>query len=268
MTTAKNVLTLGDRMKLYEQALDVKLNPCMHYMIRLDGKNFSKHTKRWPLEKPFDERFNNAMTAAGKSLYHLIPNIHLVWCGSDEISAWFTFPDAGNPFYDGRIQKIISLAAAQTSIVFNITLKNEFEEDIDYGIFDARIMQFPNEKEAMNCFIFRQRDCFRNSVSGYAQSYFSPKSLIKKNSDQKIEMLKSAGFDINTAPYWARFGTFIYKKTFEINVTPDEPYIRNGHLQISYKIDSIEEFEKFLNANKQIDKVTENQWLSIKDEVK
>ena len=126
MTTAKNVLTLGDRMKLYEQALDVKLNPCMHYMIRLDGKNFSKHTKRWPLEKPFDERFNNAITAAGKSLYHLIPNIHLVWCGSDEISAWFTFPDAGNPFYDGRIQK-------QVVETYSPTEKNDaVGEEFDY----------------------------------------------------------------------------------------------------------------------------------------
>ena len=58
-----------------------------------------------------------------------------------------------------------------------------------------------------------------------------------------------------------------YKKTFEINCTPDEPYIRTGYIDISFKLDNIDNFEKFLNANKQIQKVTESQWLSIKEEV-
>lgn len=268
MSTNRNVLTLGDRMKLYEQALDTKLNPCMNYMIRLDGKNFSKLTKRWPLEKPFDENFNKAMNAATRSLFHLIPNIKLAWHGSDEISIWFTFPDAGNPFFDGRIQKIVSLAASQASVVFNMKLQQLLGNEIELGIFDARIMQFPNEIEAMNCFIFRQRDCIRNSISGFAQSWFSPKTLLKKNSDEKIQMLNSVGFNFEKAEYWVRFGTFIYKKTFEINCAPDEPYIRTGYIDISFKLDNIDDFEKFLNANKQIEKVTESQWLSIKEEVR
>ncbi|MBP3606917.1 MAG: tRNA(His) guanylyltransferase Thg1 family protein [Treponema sp.] len=268
MSTVKKVLTLGDRMKLYEQALDIKLNPCMHYMLRLDGKNFSKLTRRWPLERPFDEKFNKAMNFAAKSLFSLIPNIQLAWHGSDEISIWFVFPDVGSQFFDGRIQKIVSLAASQASAFFNMKLQQLFDEELELGIFDARIMQFPNEVEVMNCFMFRQRDCVRNSISGYAQHHFSPKELLKKNSDEKIQMMNDINVDFNKTPYWSRLGTFIYKKTFEINVTPDEPYIRSGHISVSYKIENIEEFKKFLNANKQIEKVTEPQWLSIKEEVK
>ena len=41
----RNTLSLGDRMKKYEECLDIKLNPCMQYMIRLDGKGFSKIEK-------------------------------------------------------------------------------------------------------------------------------------------------------------------------------------------------------------------------------
>ena len=41
----RNTLSLGDRMKKYEDVLDCKLNPCMEYMIRLDGKGFSKMIK-------------------------------------------------------------------------------------------------------------------------------------------------------------------------------------------------------------------------------
>lgn len=32
-------------MKAYENAIDFKLNPCMQYVIRLDGKSFSKMIK-------------------------------------------------------------------------------------------------------------------------------------------------------------------------------------------------------------------------------
>ena len=169
MSTVKT-LSLGDRMKLYERALDTKLNPCMNYMIRLDGKNFSKLTKRWPLKKPFDKNFNEAMNAAAQSLFQLIPNIKLAWHGSDEISVWFIFPDAGNPFFDGRIQKIVSLAASKASVAFNMKFQQLIGKDIEFGIFDARIMQFPTEIEAMNCFIFRQRDCVRNSISGFVHN--------------------------------------------------------------------------------------------------
>ena len=43
----RNTLSLGDRMKKYEEVLDYKLNPCMEYIIRLDGKGFSKMIKKW-----------------------------------------------------------------------------------------------------------------------------------------------------------------------------------------------------------------------------
>ena len=43
---SNNTLSLGDRMKAYENAIDFKLNPCMQYVIRLDGKGFSKMVKK------------------------------------------------------------------------------------------------------------------------------------------------------------------------------------------------------------------------------
>lgn len=268
MSTVKT-LSLGDRMKLYERALDTKLNPCMNYMIRLDGKNFSKLTKCWPLKKPFDKNFNEAMNAAAQSLFQLIPNIKLAWHGSDEISVWFIFPDAGNPFFDGRIQKIVSLAASKASVAFNMKFQQLIGKDIEFGIFDARIMQFPTEIEAMNCFIFRQRDCIRNSISGFAEAYFSSKTLLNKNSDEKIQILNTInGFNFDKVECWTKFGTFIHKKMFEIKQESGESYIRTGYIDTSFKINNITDFENFLNTTKEIEHITEEQWISIKNKHK
>ena len=90
----RNTLSLGDRMKKYEEAIDFKLNPCMQYIIRLDGKGFSKMIKKWKCEKPFDYRFNKAINYAARKLFSLVPNVKAIWHGSDEISIWFQCPNA------------------------------------------------------------------------------------------------------------------------------------------------------------------------------
>ena len=76
---SNNTLSLGDRMKAYENAIDFKLNPCMQYIIRLDGKGFSKMVKKWKCKKPFDERFNKAINYASKKLFNIIPNVDCNW---------------------------------------------------------------------------------------------------------------------------------------------------------------------------------------------
>jgi tRNA(His) 5'-end guanylyltransferase len=262
----QNTLSLGDRMKKYEEVLDYKLNPCMQYMIRLDGKNFSKMIKKWKCEKPFDERFNNAMTYAAKQIFDLIPNIHLIWHGSDEISVWFSCPNAEDMYYEGRIQKLISLISSQVSVNFNKKLQEAFKQELPFGIFDARIMQFPNEIEVANCFLFRQRDHIKNSISGYAQYYFSHKELVGKNSTEKIEMMKSKGFDYNLLSEdknWSKYGTFLYKNIANVFKNSGEMYTRtyiekNTNLNIEYN-------KIALITKNEIKSFTEEDWKNLKE---
>ena len=130
-------------------------------------------------------------------------------------------------------------------------------------------MQFPTEIEAMNCFIFRQRDCIRNSISGFAEDYFSSKTLLNKNSDEKIQMLNTInGFNFDKVEYWTKFGTFIHKKMFEIKQESGESYIRTGYIDTNIKINNITDFENFLNTTKEIEHITEEQWISIKNKHK
>jgi tRNA(His) guanylyltransferase len=52
---------LGDRMKKYESMIDnqIVIKPCESFIIRLDGRSFSKFTKKF--HKPFDIVFVKAM---------------------------------------------------------------------------------------------------------------------------------------------------------------------------------------------------------------
>lgn len=225
----RNTLSLSDRMKKYETTIDYKLNPCMQYIIRLDGKGFSKMVKKWKCEKPFDNRFNEAMNYASKKLFNLIPNINVIWHGSDEISIWFECPNVEDMYFEGRIQKLVSLSASQVTVYFNKKLQELFNCELPFGIFDARVLQLPNKMEVSNYFIFRQRDHIRNSISGYAQTYFSNKELTKKNSNEKLEMLLSKGIDYNKEiinKEWIKFGTFLWKEKATIYTSDTNFYER------------------------------------------
>ena len=268
----RNTLSLGDRMKKYEECLDIKLNPCMQYMIRLDGKGFSKMIKKWKCEKPFDERFNKAMNYAARKLFDIIPNIKLAWHGSDEISIWFAFPNVEDMYYDGRIQKLVSLTASHASVYFNKKLQEFFEDNtLPFGIFDARIMQFPNEEEALNCLLFRQRDHIRNSISGYAQFYFSHKELTGKNSDEKIEMMlnkhKFNWHELNDTLNWSKYGTFLIKALVQILPKDKEPYLRHTMIEKTEALESARLFYEQL-ADSNTLSYSEAQWQLIKAEDK
>ncbi len=261
------MLSLSDRMKLYEKTNDYTLNPNMYYMIRLDGKNFSKMVKRWKLNKPFDEKFNIAMCDASKSIFDLLPNVECIWTGSDEISIFFIDKNPEFPFFEGRIQKIISLVASKVSIMFNMSLLKQNIININsdnLAIFDARIMQFPNINEVINYFLFRQRDCIRNSISGYAQTYFSNKELSSINSEEKIKKLKEIGLFWDEFPFWSKYGVFFKRVTYEI-INNNELYIRHNFNKFDKIIENdFESFNKFLTEEIK-ENITQKEWVQIKE---
>jgi tRNA(His) 5'-end guanylyltransferase len=173
-------------------------------------------------------------------------------------------------YYEGRIQKLVSLAAAQASVYFNKRLQEFFEDNtLPFGIFDARIMQFPNEEEALNCLLFRQRDHIRNSISGYAQYYFSHKELTGKNSDEKIEMMlnkyKFNWHELNDTLNWSKYGTFLTKALVQIIPKDKEPYLRHTMIEKTEALESARLFYEQL-ADSNTLSYSEAQWQLIKTE--
>ena len=110
---------LGDRMKSYEAAYEVKLPPNTPTILRLDGHTFSKFTSHFA--RPFDQRIHDAMANTCSDLLSHFPSATLAYTQSDEIT--LVFPCGVGSFND-RVQKICSLAASFTSVRFNMHLSS------------------------------------------------------------------------------------------------------------------------------------------------
>lgn len=254
--------TIDDRMKKYERDLEIRIPPDHSFIIRLDGHSFSKFTNGF--KKPFDVMFVGAMI---RTMNDLMVHFHAQtgYCHSDEITLIFNQVCTTTELFDknktvhqfnGRVQKLVSLAASYCSTRFNYHLNkllllrephysNQTLQKIKEctAYFDARILSFSEENkyEVLNHQIWRSvKDCHKNAISTYAQSYFSHKQLIGKNSDEKIEMLKTKQLDWNIdVPLYLKHGVYAKMNEYmKLTETSDEPImsIRKQIVNRSFKI--------------------------------
>jgi tRNA(His) 5'-end guanylyltransferase len=226
---------LSDRQKAYEIKYDLRICCYEYFLIRLDGKGFSKRIKKWHCDKPFDRWFYEAMCDATTALMKEIPDIKLAWTGSDEITILFQ-NKTGDGWYSNRINKLLSLTASIATAKFNSSLykiHQEIPEKYDTfeypAWFDSRIITPPDLAECLNNIVYRQQDCIRNSISIWFAKFYSHKQSMNLNGDEKIQkMINEQNFDWNiNASNWTKFGTLFYyvKKEF---INEDQiSYIRN-----------------------------------------
>lgn len=177
-------MDLGDRMKAYEEVFRQKLPVRMPVVVRLDGKAF--HTLTRKCEKPFDFTLNTALRDAVLALLEEVP-ARLAYLQSDEISLLLIDYNRFDSmqWFDGVVPKMVSVAASIMGAEFSLRWGKP-------GYFDGRAFAVP-ERDIINYFIWRQKDCTRNAISGAAQSVFSANELHGKNSEEMIAMLESAG---------------------------------------------------------------------------
>ena len=160
--------TLGDRMKQYEEDA-LKMNGALlPVVIRLDGNHFHTWVKQAGLKKPFDNRMISAMQSATLKLCEEIPSCIMGYCQSDEITIVLRPGESDNwePWFQNRVQKLCSVSASICTIAFNDAVREQFGEAyVKPGYFDSRVMFMPDVDEVINCLIWRQNDCIKNSVS-------------------------------------------------------------------------------------------------------
>lgn len=210
---------LGTRMKeQYENRTRYSLPRRTYTILRLDGKAFHTYTKG--LERPFDKDFSDAMCVATQALCNELQGVKLGYTQSDEISLLLTDFDRidTHAWFDGNIQKMASVAASIATVAFNANRNKQGYAKPAY--FDARVFTIPDQVEVMNYFIWRQKDCVRNSISMAAHSVYSHKELHNKNSADMQEMLFQKG--INWNDYDSRFkrGAISFKETYPVFPTP------------------------------------------------
>jgi len=220
----------GDRMKMLERVeAERHLLPLLPVMVRLDGRAF--HTLTSGLRRPYDERFSDIMVAVTKFLVEE-SNAKIGYTQSDEISLVLYSDDyRSQVFFDGRIQKLVSVLASLCTAKF-IPLMGTIEELAGkLASFDCRVWNVPSRMEAANTILWRELDATKNSVSMAARSYYSHNELQGKNGSQMQEMLFQKGVNWNDYPAFFKRGTYVQRKTVSRRFTADEIAVLPEHHQ-------------------------------------
>jgi tRNA(His) 5'-end guanylyltransferase len=233
-------MDLGDRIKTYEKAYDIYMPSRLPVIVRLDGKGFSKFTKFIKAEKPFDGSFSGIMAFTMKKVAEEIEGCVFGYTQSDEITFVIKNDQSleSTPWFGNRIQKITSVAASIASAAFNQYMAEHWPENewLCLAYFDARTFVVPNWQEAINCLVWRQNNCTKNSVSA-ACYYESAKKIGKKtarkemhglNQKQQQEMLfQHTGLNWNNYPAKFKRGVGCYKVTKEMALN-GKTFMRNN----------------------------------------
>lgn len=226
-----NFESLKDKCEYYRSLTDYKLLPNSYVLVMLDGRSFSKKVKN-KFEKPFDDRFINAMNQTTQYLCSNIQGCRFGYCQSDEIS--LVISDISNEpgkesssFFQYRLCKIQSLCAAMATAKFNqvmadYRLSQVVGNSASAGDtvqacreaangplyeFDCKAWNVPNSNDAYAWFLYRQLDCIRNSKQQFCQTYVPHKQLSGLNTDEQVNLtLQKTGKNWNDIDNGKKYG--------------------------------------------------------------
>lgn len=199
-------MSLDARMKRYELSAHGVLQPRTPVIIRIDGKAFHTYTKGF--NRPFSEELHNAMVYTMNMLCENVQNAVFGYTQSDEISIllndWRKF--STHQWFDGKIQKIASVSASYATGFFNSKIDSK-----KIAFFDARAFNIPKE-EVLNYFLWRGKDCQRNSMNMLARSYFSHNELQGLNVGQvQHKLFQEKGVNWIYLDDWKKNGSARFK---------------------------------------------------------
>lgn len=267
---------LGDRMKsYYEDRTRISLPRRSNTIIRIDGKAFHTYTRGLP--RPFDQELIDDMNATTKFLCENIQNAKMGYVQSDEISIVLTDYDklTTDAWFDGNIQKMVSIAASLATSKFNQlrilrTLTKDYDQrdeiacidlaNFKLAQFDARVFTIPNEEEVINYFIWRQQDATRNSISAVAQSLCSHKELHGKTTDQMQELIHQRGQNWNNYPIGQKRGRVVVRRDVDVPTTKE--IYDKAKDKTSFVIDHTgDDYNSVLNNSNY--KIRRSQWVVV-----
>lgn len=273
-----NTESLGDRITNYATEVNYIIPKEEYLICRIDGHHFSSFTKGF--DKPFDEALSNAMVATTRDL-HARFNCYSSFTQSDEITLFIpALKDSKDNYiehqFGGRTDKINSLVASFTIMCFNKHLASEYEKEksqhydnfedsfrltseeqessnhlkrfrgkLGEAYFDCRCFGVPTIEEAFNVFMWRSRDCIKNSKSMMAQAYVPHRELQGKNSEEQISYcLEKTGNDWNQIEERFKYGVLVKKELYEKQIDfkkydgPNDTCTRSRLVQTSISMNS------------------------------
>lgn len=222
-TMAKDYDTLSKRMKEYEATSKNCLVLGTPKVIRLDMR--AGHTFCKKLNRPFDDTFAECMVMATLELCKEIPGVVMGYTQSDEISLVLndiTKNGKFKCFFDGKVQKMVSLSASICTIAFNRAwmkkskeLGGVYKDNNWKAQFDSRVWSLPNTNEVHNYLLWRQNDATRNSIQMVGHAIFTDAEMHKKkNNDIQDMLMIQKGINWNDFPARHKRGIAILKEQY------------------------------------------------------
>jgi tRNA(His) guanylyltransferase len=244
---------LDAKMRVFETAHDHCVLPEMFMIARLDGRSFTKLTKKTlNFEKPFDIRFRDIMVNITK---HLMTSFNFAfgYTQSDEISLLFKKDEA---LFDRKLRKLNSVLAGEASAKASLELGC-------MAVFDCRISQLPTLNLIDDYFSWRMEDAHRNALNSHCywllrSEGLSPSKassqLEKAKVSEKNELLFQRGLNFNEFPAWQKRGTALYWKSYEKDglnpKTGETTKCKRREVNIDYEIPTNKESLKLYIGHK------------------
>lgn len=221
MKNKPNAESLADRMKKYEEVTtNIHLIERLPIYARIDMR--AGHTWCKALDKPFDLEYSNAMKHATSYIVEKTGAL-IGYTQSDEAS--FVWLDNSKVPFETRVFKLQSILASMFTAAFMqkcFGTKLEFRMLKMLPSFDCRVCNMPSLDECTNMILWRERDSIKNSITLLALEHFSNNDIYKKNSLDKIAMLKAKGVDYYGLDEDLRNGSYFRRELYQKLLTIDE----------------------------------------------
>jgi tRNA(His) 5'-end guanylyltransferase len=200
----------GDRLKVFEKATEVVLDPTLPMILRLDGRAFHSYTKQF--DRPFDERLHRLMARTMLALAEET-NARYCYTQSDEITLVCLCEGKAQPLFGGRVQKLTSLMASYAGAFFNREVAQQFRVPVELATFDCRAYTVPDKATAAEVVLWREADAIRNSTLGRGQEFLSPKNLHGMSAKDVRAWLANEGKPWGALEPERKFGVAYQRKT-------------------------------------------------------
>jgi len=275
-SSGQSIYEIGEEMKGYEKVLgDIKISPDNFWIIRIDGKKFSSFTSVFKQKGQFrNPAIAVSMELTAEDVLKEF-NALTAYTQSDEITLVFAPKryfyekaiEKGEPVdvienlkklleknelpFNGKVQKIVSLAAGYTSARFNHhlqtfmndarpgTFEQKHMDRIGKAYFDARIFELPTAELAWKCVMWRIKDAIRASKNCFGYAHFSPKQLHKLTSEQVVKkVLDEKGLNYYDIEVREREGTVVKlqlrsRTTLNVKTNEYETITRSGIIEMT-----------------------------------
>lgn len=225
---------LGDALKEAERPTIVSIPGDKWISLRCDGTGFSKYLPRLRrmevLEKQgFSNEFANIMQQCCQVLMDKFAGVY-GFTQSDEMTVLIKPANVTNGVqqchpYNGRVQKMCSLAAATVTAHFNYRLMQLCKDDESLpaealATFDCRVGVYDTKEQALSLILWRGYDSGINGVGDavhHSKHVNGRKDTMKLSTGEKLQWLLKN--NLLPLPRHQREGTFYKRQKREVTAT-------------------------------------------------